>query len=71
MAKYAIIIEKGEGNYSAYAPDLPGVVAAAKTEEETIDLMREAIEFHIQGLKEDKLPIPEPTITAKCVEVVV
>jgi predicted RNase H-like HicB family nuclease len=71
MTKYAIIIEKGESNYSAYAPDLPGVVAAAKTEEETIDLMREAIEFHIQGLKEDKLPIPKPTITAKCVEVVV
>jgi predicted RNase H-like HicB family nuclease len=47
MTKYAIIIEKGEGNYSAYAPDLPGVVAAAETEEETIDLMREAIEFHI------------------------
>jgi predicted RNase H-like HicB family nuclease len=64
MTKYAIIIEKGESNYSAYAPDLPGVVAAAETEEETIDLMREAIEFHIQGLKEDKLPIPEPTTTA-------
>jgi predicted RNase H-like HicB family nuclease len=71
MAKYAIIIEKGEGNYSAYAPDLPGVAAAAETEEGTIDLMREAIEFHIQGLKEDTLPIPEPTTTAKCVEVVV
>jgi predicted RNase H-like HicB family nuclease len=71
MTKYAIIIEKGESNYSAYAPDLPGVVAAAETEEKTIDLMREAIEFHIQGLKEDKLPIPEPTTTVKCVEVVV
>lgn len=71
MAKYAVIIEKGEGNYSAYAPDLPGVVAAAETEEETIDLMREALELHIQGLKEDNLPIPEPTITEKCVEAVV
>lgn len=71
MTKYAIIIEKGESNYSAYASDLPGVVAAAKTEEETIDPMREAIEFHIQGLKEDRPPIPKPTTTAKCVEVVV
>jgi predicted RNase H-like HicB family nuclease len=65
MAKYAIIIEKGESNYSAYAPDLPGAVAAAKTEEETIDLMKGAIEFHIQGLKEDRLPVPEPTTTRK------
>ncbi len=71
MAKYAIIIEKGEGNYSAYCPDLPGVVAAGKTEEETAELMREAIKFHLVGLKEDKIPIPEPTISARWVEVVV
>jgi predicted RNase H-like HicB family nuclease len=71
MAKYAIIIEKGEGNYSAYCPDLPGVVAAGETEEETAELMRDAIEFHLEGLKEDKIPIPEPTISARWVEVVV
>jgi predicted RNase H-like HicB family nuclease len=64
MAKYTIIIEKGEGNYSAYCPDLPGVVSAAETEEETAELMKEAIEFHLEGLKEDRIPIPEPTISA-------
>ncbi len=47
MAKYTIIIEKGERNYSAYCPDLQGVVAAGETEEETTELMKEAIEFHL------------------------
>jgi len=71
MVRYTIIIEKGEGNYSAYCPDIPGVVAAGETEEETAELMKEAIEFHLEGLKEDKVPIPEPTISTRCVEVVV
>jgi predicted RNase H-like HicB family nuclease len=71
MAKYTIIIEKGEGNYFAYCPDLPGVVSAAEPEEETAELMKEAIEFQLEGLKEDRLPIPEPTISARCVEIVV
>lgn len=71
MAKYTIIIEKGEGNYSAYCPDLPGVVSAAETEEETVELMKEAIEFHLDGLKEERIPIPEPTILARSVEVAV
>ena len=69
MTKYAIIIEKGERNYSAYCPDLPGVVAAGKTEEETIELMKDAIEFHLEGLKEDNLPIPKPTTFARSVEI--
>jgi predicted RNase H-like HicB family nuclease len=67
--RYAIIIEKGEKNYSAYCPDLPGVVVAGETEEETAELMKEAIELHLEGLKEDKLPIPEPTTTARSVEI--
>lgn len=71
MAKYTIIIEKGEGNYSAYCPDLPGVVSAAETEEETVELMKEAIEFHLEGLKEERIPIPKPTILARSVEVAV
>ena len=70
MTSYAIIIEKGEGNYSAYCPDLPGVVAAGETEEKTMELMKEAIEFHLEGLKEENLPIPEPTVTARCIEVI-
>jgi predicted RNase H-like HicB family nuclease len=69
MIRYTIIIEKGERNYSAYCPDLPGVIAAGQTMEETEKLMRKAIEFHLEGLKEENLPVPEPTITAKSVEV--
>lgn len=49
----------------------PGVVAAGETEEETAELMKESIEFHLEGQKEDKMPIPEPTISARCVDVVV
>ena len=71
MAKYTIIIEKGEGNYSAYCPDLPGVVSAGETEEETAELMKEAIELHLEGLKQDRIPIPEPSISARWVDVVI
>ena len=71
MTEYTIIIEKGNSNYSAYCPDLPGIVAAGETEEETEELMREAIEFHLDGLKEEKLPIPKPTTYAKSVKVAV
>ncbi len=71
MTKYTIIIEKGEKNYSAYCPDLPGVAAAADTEEETAELMKEAIELHLSGMKEDNLPIPEPMTSARCVDVIV
>ena len=54
MSKYTIIIEKAEENYSAYCPDLPGCIATGRTEEETIQRMKEAIEFHIEGLREEK-----------------
>jgi predicted RNase H-like HicB family nuclease len=67
MAKYTIIIEKGDRNYSAYCPDIPGVVAAGETEEETVELIKEAIELHLDGLKEENLPIPEPTTRARSV----
>ena len=69
MTKYTIIIEKGEGNYSIDCPDLPGVVAAGETEEETAEIMKDAIEFHLEGLKEDNIPVPEPTISARSVEI--
>jgi predicted RNase H-like HicB family nuclease len=59
--RYAFVIEKAEGNYSAYVPDLPGCVATGKTVEETEQQIREAVEFHLQGMREDGLPIPEPT----------
>ncbi len=67
--KYLIVIEKADGNYSAYSPDIPGCVAVGDTPEKTLRNMREAIEFHIQGLLEDKLPVPQPRSRAKYVEV--
>jgi predicted RNase H-like HicB family nuclease len=59
--RYAIVIEQAEGNYSAYVPDLPGCVATGSTVEETEQALREAIELHLEGLREDGLPTPEPT----------
>jgi predicted RNase H-like HicB family nuclease len=60
--KYAVIIESSPGsNYSAYVPDLPGCVATAGTLEEIKQLMHEGIEFHLDGMREDGIPIPEPT----------
>jgi predicted RNase H-like HicB family nuclease len=67
--RYLIVIEKGQGNYGAYAPDLPGCIAVGDTPEETERLMREAIELHLRGLREDGLPIPQPVTTADYVEV--
>lgn len=59
--RYAIVIEKAEGNYSAYVPDLPGCIATGDTVEEVETELREAIKFHIEGMREDGLPVPEPT----------
>jgi len=67
--RYAIVIEKAESNFSAYVPDLPGCVATGKTIEETENLIREAIGFHLQGMKEDGLQIPEPRSHVEYVEV--
>ena len=60
MYKVLIVVEKTETGYSAYSPDLPGCVATGATREETEHNMYEAVEMHIEGLKEDDLPIPEP-----------
>ena len=67
--RYAIVIEKGEGNYSAYVPDLPGCVAVGETRPEVLKLIREAMEFHIEGLKQDGLPVPAPSSEGEIVEV--
>ena len=69
VVKFAVVIEKGENNFSAYVPDLPGCVAAADSLEETEQLIREAIEIHIRGMREDGLEVPEPTSLAREVEV--
>ena len=58
--RYAIVIEKAEGNFSAYVPDLPGCVATGATVEEVESQMREAIEFHLNGMREDGTPILPP-----------
>jgi predicted RNase H-like HicB family nuclease len=69
MYRYLIIIEKAEGNYSAYSPDLPGCVATGKTREEAEENMQVAIEMHVRGLIEDGLPVPEPQSSASYVTV--
>lgn len=66
--RYAIVIEKAEGNYSACVPDLPGCVVTGDTAESVEREIRRAIRFHIQGLEEDGLPVPEPTSIAEYVE---
>ena len=66
--RYAIVIEKADGNYSAYVPDLPGCVATAPTVAAVGNEIGEAIRFHIAGLKEDGLPVPAPTSIADYVE---
>lgn len=67
--KYAIIIEEGEKNYSAYVPDLPGCTSTGNTLDEVRSNMKEAIEFHIDGLKKDGLDIPPPLSISESVEV--
>jgi predicted RNase H-like HicB family nuclease len=66
---YVVVYEKTATGWSAYAPDLPGVVTTGPTKENTKQLIREAIEFHLEGLREDNLPIPEPAASAEVVTV--
>ncbi len=69
MKRYAIVIEKAASNYSAYVPDLPGCIATGATAQETERLLREAIELHVEGMREDGLPLPEPSSQVEYVEV--
>jgi predicted RNase H-like HicB family nuclease len=69
MQKYLVIFEKAKGNYSAYSPDLPGCIATGKNRKETENNIKEAINFHLDGLKEDGLPLPEPSSFTEYVEV--
>ena len=62
--RYAVVIEKAGGNFSAYVPDLPGCIATGATVAEVENELREAIRFHIEGMKEDGLPVPEATTVA-------
>jgi predicted RNase H-like HicB family nuclease len=66
---YTVIIENAGANYSAYVPDLPGCITSGATSDETMCNMREAIEFHLEGMREDGQPILVPTTTATVIEV--
>jgi predicted RNase H-like HicB family nuclease len=66
--RYAVVIEKANGNYSAYVPDLPGCIATGAIKEEVEENIREAIRFHLDGLREDGIRIPEPTSICEYVE---
>ncbi len=66
--RYMVILERGATSWGAHVPDLPGCAAAEETREEALELIRDAIEFHLDGLKEDGLPIPEPCSEGEIVE---
>jgi len=67
--KYAVVIERAPHNYAAYVPDLPGCITTGATVEETERNIREAIEFHLEGMREDGLPIPQPQTAVAEVEI--
>ena len=67
--KYAVVVEQGETSFGAHVPDLPGCVAVAETREEVLKLIQEAIEFHLEGLREDGQPVPLPSSSIEFVEV--
>jgi predicted RNase H-like HicB family nuclease len=67
--RYLVVVEEGPKSFGAYVPDLPGCVAAAETREEVLALIREAIEFHIDGLREDGQPVPQPSSSSEVVDV--
>ena len=68
MKKYLIVIERTDSGYSTYSPDLPGCVSTGKSREEAERNMREAIEFHVDGLRKDGFPVPEPQTTSAYAE---
>ncbi len=67
--RYVAILESGEGGIGAYVPDLPGCVAVGETKEEVLRLIGEAVELHLEGMREEGLPIPEPSSSSEYVEV--
>ncbi len=69
MMKYLVVVEEGPTSYGAHVPDLPGCIAVGETKEELLSLVRESIEFHLEGLKQDGLSIPQPMSTSEVVEI--
>jgi predicted RNase H-like HicB family nuclease len=66
---YVVIVEKGETSFGAYVPDLPGCIAVGETRDEAMRLIREAIEFHLEGLRQDGRPLPVPSSSVELVTV--
>ena len=66
--RYVVVIERGDTSWGAHVPDLPGCMAVGDSREEVLRLIREAIDFHIEGLKEDGLPVPQPCSETEVVE---
>ncbi len=66
---YVVVYEKSQTGWAAYVPDLPGVVTTGHNKEEVRSLIHEAIEFHLDGLREDRLPIPQPSAEAEIISV--
>jgi predicted RNase H-like HicB family nuclease len=69
MHRFLVVIEKANGNYSAYSPDLPGCVAAGRTRDQAAKNMHQAIEMHVKGMREDRIPIPKSHAIAEYVAV--
>ncbi len=67
--KYLVVVEKSESGYGAYVPDLPGCVAAAESRDEVVRLIRDAMEFHVEGLRESGDPVPEPSSQSELIEI--
>ena len=67
--QYMVVVEKGPTSYGAHVPDLPGCIAVGQSHDEVLNLIREAIAFHIEGLQEQGLPVPEPSSTGELVDV--
>lgn len=69
MYRYLVVVERTESNYSAYSPDLPGCVATGVTRRDVEERMAEAMKLHVEGLREDDLPVPEPRSFAEYIVV--
>ena len=69
MTRYIVVVERGQTSWGAHVPDLPGCVAVGETREEVLQLIRQAIEFHIDGLRQDGVPVPTPSSEGEFVEV--
>ena len=67
--RYMVIVEKGESSYGAFVPDLPGCIAVGETEQEVIELIQEAIQFHLEDLQTEGQPIPQPVSKSTFIEV--